>query len=55
MALEYVEAVRMAATMETRVVLGDRDLPTTISRCVCGDRYVGKDRWSERQGRLAMT
>ena len=26
----------MAATLDTRVVLGDRDLPTTISRCVAG-------------------
>lgn len=51
LALEYVEAVRMAATMDTRVVLGDRDLPTTISRCV--RMYVDRGIvWWRRQGRL---
>ena len=30
--MEYVEAIRMAAQSDVRVVLGDRDLPITISR-----------------------
>jgi len=41
LALEYVEAVRLAAQLDMRVVLGDRDLPTTISRCVFGRAVVG--------------
>lgn len=34
LALEYMEAVRLAAQLDARVVLGERDLLTTISRCV---------------------
>jgi len=30
--LEYVELMRQAAQRDTRVVLGDRDLPLTINR-----------------------
>jgi pheromone shutdown protein TraB len=38
---EYVQAIRLAADADVRVVLGDRDLVTTVARYRTGDRYSG--------------